>query len=72
MKDFINSNEEMKILEMMLIIDDNLLEYEIAKYDHNQQNEGLFKNLFSEIKLLAKQFEIEISITIIYIQKTNE
>jgi hypothetical protein len=54
MKDFINSNEEMKILEMMLIIDDNLLEYEIAKYDHNKQNEGLFKNLFSEIKLLAK------------------
>jgi len=44
----------MKILEIMLIIDNNLLEFEIAKYDPNKQNEGLFKNLFSEIKLMAK------------------
>jgi hypothetical protein len=44
----------MKILEIMLILDDNLLEYEIAKYDHNKQNEGLFKNLFTEIKWMAK------------------
>ena len=52
----------MKILEIMLILDDNLLEYEIAKYDHNKQHEGLFKNLFTEIKQMAKQSEIEISI----------
>lgn len=36
----------MKLLEIMLILDDNLLEFEIGKYDHNKPNEGLFKNLF--------------------------
>ena len=50
----------MKLLEIMLILDDDLMEFEIAKYDNNKLNDGIFKNLFAEIKQMSKQFEIEI------------